>query len=125
MDTESFVCKRCGNCCRVPGYVHLRDGDTVALAEYLGLAVGDFTTAYTRLTADRRGISLVENPDHSCVFLTAEGECLVNGAKPEQCREFPDGWHFEGYERICRGAHVQHSAGGENRGSEGGRDDAP
>ena len=75
---NNFECKRCGNCCRVPGYVRLASGELESLSRHMGLAVGDFAGRYTRLTEDRRGLSLNERDDHTCVFLTEEGTCRVN-----------------------------------------------
>ena len=103
--TESaFDCRRCGNCCRVPGYVRLRAGEVEAAARHLGLSVDAFTRDFTRLTADRRGLSLTEKENGECVFLTAEGACGIQPVKPAQCRDFPHRWHFDGYESVCRGA---------------------
>jgi Fe-S-cluster containining protein len=97
-----FLCSRCGNCCRVPGVVRLRDGEAETLAAHLGMTVHAFTDRYTRLTGDRSGLSLGERDDGACVFLTDEGLCRINDVKPRQCVEFPRAWRFEGVERICR-----------------------
>ena len=97
---NTFECVKCGNCCREPGYVRLLDTEPDAMARHLGLGVFDFIRAYTRLTSDRQALSLAEKPDGSCVFLKESGECAVQAAKPQQCRDFPTKWHFAGYERI-------------------------
>ena len=94
-------CRQCGNCCRVEGYVRLRPGEDEALAACLGLDVYEFTRRHTRLTADRRGLSLAEKADGSCVFLGEDGRCVVQAVKPAQCRAFPTEWSFAGYEEIC------------------------
>jgi Fe-S-cluster containining protein len=99
-----WACLRCGNCCRVKGYVRLTPDDIAALAETLEMTEPAFVNAYTRLTADRRGLSLIENADGACVFLDAAGTCRMNDSKPAQCRDFPIGWNFSGYEELCEAA---------------------
>jgi Fe-S-cluster containining protein len=103
-----FSCKKCGNCCRAPGYVRLRAGEQERIAGHLGLGVGEFTARYTRLTIDRRNLSLTEKDDGSCVFLTDGNACAIHEVKPRQCREFPLGWSFPGYERTCMGTMERH-----------------
>ncbi len=98
---ESFVCRRCGNCCRPAGYVRLRPGEPEAIAAHLGMAVYDFTGRYARLTDDRSGLSLIEADDGSCVFLLDTLECMIQEVKPAQCREFPTRWTFSGWEQSC------------------------
>lgn len=98
------VCRRCGACCRVEGYVRLRAKDVEAIAAHLGLSVDAFTCRYTRLTDDRRGLSLTEKPDGSCIFLESDNTCRIQAAKPDQCRSFPMEWRFDGYETICEAA---------------------
>lgn len=96
-----WPCRRCGECCRVRGYVRLTAADIDALAAELGLPVDAFTQRYTCLTADRQGLSLVDQANGDCVFLEADASCRVQDAKPQQCRDFPLGWRYEGYERVC------------------------
>lgn len=96
-----FKCLKCGNCCRVPGYVHLRSGEAEAMGAHLGIPVDRFMAVYTRLTANRQGLSLNERADASCVFLTDDGTCRINDVKPQQCRDFPEGWNYPGYEQVC------------------------
>ena len=103
---ERFRCRRCGNCCRWPGYVRLDGEEIGALAAELGLTEDELIQHHTRLTGDRRGLSLLENADGSCVFLeeTPEGAaCRIQRAKPRQCREFPKIWNFPGWEKECAG----------------------
>jgi len=102
-DEAKFTCHGCGACCRWPGYVHTTDEDIDRMAGYLLLSVVEFTAQYTRLTDDRRGLSLVEAGDGACIFLTADNRCRVQPVKPRQCREFPLGWRNPGVETVCRG----------------------
>ena len=103
-DLKGFVCQQCGNCCRVSGYVSLRAGEAERIAEHLGLSSREFIDQYTTLTEDRTGLSLIENPDQSCIFLDENGACRINDVKPKQCATFPLDWRFSGWEELCRGA---------------------
>ncbi len=97
-----FNCHRCGNCCRVSGYVRLKADEIPRIAEYLDLEIREFSDGYTRLTSDRRSLSLIEKPNGSCIFLEEDGTCRIQAVKPEQCRTFPTAWRFEGWEALCK-----------------------
>lgn len=76
------------------------------IAAFLGMLPADFIAGYTRLTADRSGLSLLENPDGSCPYLedTLEGpSCRLQQVKPQQCRDFPLKWNFPGWQNECAG----------------------
>ncbi len=96
-----FRCMRCGNCCRWAGYVRISGQEVEEIASYLGYTVEAFVAAFTRLTVDRRGLSLTEKPDGSCCFLDDDNHCRIQAVKPQQCRDFPNRWNFEGFEREC------------------------
>lgn len=103
---KSFRCLRCGNCCRWPGYVRLDAREVDAVAEFLNLSAEEFIENYTRLTADRSGLSLLENPDGSCPYLTETPEgpaCMIQPVKPRQCRDFPLKWNFPDWQQECAG----------------------
>jgi len=109
---KNFICMKCGACCRWQGYVRLADNETLRIAEYLGLEVEEFTKTYTRLTEDRRSLSLIEKKDGSCIFLAPDSDyCIINNVKPEQCSDFPLKWNFEGWDNICEwGRQVQNNS---------------
>ena len=86
-----FECTRCGQCCRWPGDVLLTDDDIHRLAAHLDLSEEAFIGRYTRLSGNRRGLSLSEKEDGSCVFLK-DDQCLVYRERPRQCSDFPMGW---------------------------------
>ena len=94
-------CQRCTACCRWPGQVRLDDGEITRLARFLGATEHDFIQRFTRLTADRRGLALLDKPNGECVFLDGEN-CRVQPVKPQQCRDFPNLWNFPGFEQHCR-----------------------
>ena len=100
-DLSRFKCTQCGNCCRLPGYVRLRGDDISALASHLTLSEENFIETYTRLTEDRQGLSLPEKADGACVFLAEDNSCMVNEAKPMQCRDFPFTWRYQNVVEVC------------------------
>lgn len=98
-----FVCKRCGNCCRPVGYVRLKEGEAKNIADYLNMTEEAFFEKYTKLTDDRKGLTLIDNEGRGCIFLDENGLCAIQPVKPAQCRDFPYKWNYEGFEKICRG----------------------
>lgn len=96
-----YECQRCTACCRWPGQVKLAEVEIASLARFKGMSEFDFIQMFTRLRADRRGLSLSEKPNGECIFLE-ENECAVQAVKPQQCRDFPNGWNFPGFQKICQ-----------------------
>lgn len=101
-DHLRYRCRRCGTCCRWPGYVRLAAEDVEPIADFLALPVAEFVERYTVLTHDRRGLSLIENDEGYCVFLTRSGDCMIQPVKPEQCKLFPNFWNFPGFRDACQ-----------------------
>ena len=99
-----FECVRCGACCRWPGPVRVSDSEIDAIAVFLNIPVERFIHDFTCLADDRRGLSLIEREDGSCVFYEESPPgCAVNAVKPSQCRGFPLEWNFPGWEKLCGG----------------------
>lgn len=96
----SFVCLKCGACCRWEGAVKLAGDEPDKIAEFLGMDVGEFIENHTCITPDRRHLSLLSKADGSCEFLSDEG-CMINSVKPQQCRDFPEKWNFPGWQNEC------------------------
>jgi hypothetical protein len=96
-----YECRRCTACCRWPGQVRLTEADIDAMAGFLGRPAREFTEQFTRLREDRRGLVLREKSNGECVFLDGV-DCRVQPVKPKQCRDFPNGWNFPGFEQQCR-----------------------
>lgn len=94
-------CQRCTACCRWPGQVRLEAAEIARLAAYLQLPETDLSQQFNRLTSDRRGLALRDQPNGECVFLDGE-DCRVQPVKPQQCRDFPNLWNFPGFEQPCR-----------------------
>ena len=100
MNLKNFYCFRCHACCRQAGYFRLGPEEPDAIAEFLQMGVRRFIDTFTRLTDDRTGLSLMEQGDGSCFFLTDQG-CRIQPVKPAQCRDFPHRWRFSGFEKTC------------------------
>ena len=81
--------------------MRLTDGEIAGLAAFKELSEVDFIQRFTRLTADRRGLALMEKLNGECVFLNGN-DCAVEPVKPQQCRDFPNLWHFPGFEQVCK-----------------------
>ena len=104
---KNFQCQRCGACCRWEGPVRVSEKEVDAIADFLHIPVQDFIRDHTVLTADRRSLSLRENPDGSCSYYDPRTRlCLIQPVKPAQCRNFPLRWNFPGWEKLCAGAQV-------------------
>ncbi len=105
---NNFSCVRCGNCCRWPGAVRVSELEIKQIAEFLHIDESEFIANFTTLTQDRRGLTLLENPDGSCLYLTQQDDdlcgCLINPVKPAQCSSFPYKWNFPNWEEECEGA---------------------
>lgn len=96
-----YECQRCTACCKWPGQVRITDAEISRMAAHLGLAEHAFIQQYTRLRADRQGLSIMDKPNGECIFLQG-GDCIVQPVKPQQCRDFPNLWNFPGFEQTCR-----------------------
>jgi hypothetical protein len=75
-----WQCQRCTNCCRWVGDVKVSAAEITAIAGYLGMEEQAFVDGYTRLRADRLGLSIIDREDHSCIFLEGGG-CVINAVK--------------------------------------------
>ncbi len=100
----NFACRRCGACCRWEGEVRISPSEAEALAVRLGLDTAAFIADMTQLTRDRRALTLRERPDGACILYQDDPPgCLAYEARPQQCRDFPHGWRFPGWEALCGG----------------------
>jgi uncharacterized protein len=96
-----YVCQRCTACCKWPGDVCLETDEVERIAAFLQLGVAEFTERYTRLRANRTGLSLIDKGDsHECIMLDG-ADCRLQSVKPRQCRGFPNTWNFPGWEKLC------------------------
>lgn len=98
---EKFVCQRCNECCKKPGYVYLAKGEEDLIANCLNLEVRDFVNTCCDLI-DRKRLVLKKLPDEVCIFLRPDG-CSIHEVKPQQCRDFPFKWRTEKSFDYCVG----------------------
>ncbi|HCN27730.1 MAG TPA: zinc/iron-chelating domain-containing protein [Verrucomicrobiales bacterium] len=101
-----YQCVRCGNCCRWPGDINITAAEAAAIAAFLGIPEQDFIQNHTRLNANRTGLSIVDKPDGSCLFLEGVNTCLIQPVKPAQCSGFPNEWNFPGWRDQCEAVEV-------------------
>jgi Fe-S-cluster containining protein len=92
MDTAGFECRRCGNCCRIEGFVRLADRDVRGISASLGVSEDDFTARFADLAPDRRSLQLKDRADGACIMLTDSGSCRIYPVRPKMCRTFPHDW---------------------------------
>lgn len=95
-----YICQRCGNCCRWPGFVRVSEDDIAAISGYLGLSEIEFIDRFTRLRPKRDGLALIDKPNGECIFFDGSG-CTIQPVKPIQCRGFPNEWNFPGWRDSC------------------------
>ena len=80
--------------------VKVEDDEITSIAAFVGMDEDEFIQQHTRLRPDRRGLSLLEKPDASCVWLEGR-DCRLQAVKPRQCRAFPNEWNFPGWREKC------------------------
>lgn len=103
--TVQYVCQRCTACCKWPGDVRVEEDELAPIAGFLGLSVENFVQCYTRLCANRMGLSLMEKENHECIMLEGNA-CRIHPVKPGQCDGFPNKWNFPGWRQVCQAVEV-------------------
>ncbi len=71
------------------------------MAKFLNITESDFINEYTKLRPDRQGLSLKDRYDGACILLK-DDSCIVQQAKPQQCRDFPNLWNFPNFQNVCQ-----------------------
>ncbi|HNY41959.1 MAG TPA: YkgJ family cysteine cluster protein [Bryobacteraceae bacterium] len=79
-------CRECANCCRETR-VPINEAEIRAIAAELKMTPWEARRLYTE-TGEEAGEILIKQASDQCVFLDS-GQCLVYGARPEPCRQFP------------------------------------
>ena len=96
-----YVCQRCTACCKWAGDVCVEDEEVTRIAAYLGIEENEFVEEYTRIRANRTGLSLIDKEDSTeCIMLDGD-KCRIHEVKPEQCKGFPNVWNFPGWQKEC------------------------
>ncbi|MCX6969833.1 MAG: YkgJ family cysteine cluster protein [Verrucomicrobia bacterium] len=102
---KHYLCQRCTNCCRWPGFVKVSSDDITAIAAHLGMDEREFVENFTRLRPSRDGLALIDQSDGACVFLEGR-DCRIQAVKPHQCKGFPNTWNFPGWRDVCEAIEV-------------------
>ena len=103
-----YLCQRCTNCCRWPCFVRVTEQEIKVIAAFVGVEENEFIQHHTRLRPNRDGLALLDQEDGACVFLKGK-ECSIQAVKPQQCRDFPNGWNFPGWRNVCEAIEVPES----------------
>jgi Fe-S-cluster containining protein len=106
MPAIRYLCQRCTNCCRWPGFVRLTDNDVIRISQYLSLSEYEFIQQYTELRPNRTGLALRSGDADDCIFLS-ERDCTINPVKPAQCSGFPNEWNFPGWRDCCEAIEIE------------------
>ena len=107
LDTsKQYLCQRCGNCCRWPGDVIVTEDEVEHIAAFVKMDLDEFIQTRTRLSANRRHLSLIEKPNGECFFLKGKNTCTIQKVKPTQCGGFPNTWRFDGWREKCEAIEV-------------------
>ena len=107
LDTSKrYLCQRCGNCCRWPGDVIVTEDEVAQIAAFVNTDVDEFIQTRTRLSANRRHLSLIEKSNGECFFLDGKNTCTLERVKPAQCSGFPNVWRFDGWRDKCEAIEV-------------------
>ncbi len=100
----SFVCRRCGACCRIKdGIVRVNDAEIKAISSFLGMDEASFIESEAEVAPDRKSLMLRSREDGSCVYLTEDNLCRINPVKPAKCRTFPYEWTNPDSSSVCPG----------------------
>ena len=83
----------------------MTNGEITAIAAFLGMEENRFIQHYTRLRPNREGLALIDQEDGACFFLKGNA-CSIQAVKPQQCKDFPNGWNFSGWREICQAVEV-------------------
>ena len=101
-----FLCQRCTNCCRWPGFVKVSNEEIASISAHLDMGERDFVEKHTRLRPARDGLALIEQPGGACIFLEGR-DCRIQPVKPRQCKGFPNTWRFPGWRDVCGASAVE------------------
>lgn len=101
-----FICQRCTNCCRWEGDVVLLEDEVEKIADFLGLPLYEFVRDFTRLRANRTGLSLIDKEGTTECIMLDGNDCRLQAVKPVQCQGFPNQWNFPGWREVCEAIEV-------------------
>lgn len=86
-ELKNFKCKKCGNCCKATGFVHISKSETKKIADYLNMDYYEFKKKFTEWILFGGRVLKVKD-DASCIFLE-KNLCKIYEVRPTQCKTFP------------------------------------
>jgi uncharacterized protein len=85
---SAFKCQQSGNCCRCPGIVYVTQSEVESMAAIKNLSVIKFKEIYVKR---QNGWEVVASTTfRKDCFLNKKNQCDVYGARPKQCRTYPN-----------------------------------
>ena len=79
-----YDCCKCNNCCKAYDTI-LENDEIVKISSYLGKTEDDFINECLT-ESDEVGYKIKGSP---CLFLCANGKCVIQECKPSACKGFP------------------------------------
>ena len=83
---EEFDCGKCGNCCKVSGYVYLTCKEAKEISRFLKIPLKEFRRKYTRKLKNKL---VIKQPYKGRCLFFKKRLCVIYNIRPEQCRTFP------------------------------------
>jgi len=83
--SDTFRCKRCGDCCKGYGGTFLTEKDIEVIADYINTDFKSFIENYCEISGKMPVLAQREN-DY-CVFW--DGQCTIHPVKPRMCKTWP------------------------------------
>ena len=78
----------------------MTEAEVAAISRFVGVDEHEFIQRFTRLRPNRDGLALIDKPNGECHFLDGN-DCSIQSVKPQQCRDFPNKWHFPAWREVC------------------------
>ncbi len=96
-----YQCQRCTNCCRWDGDVVVEEDEVEKIAAHLGMTLYEFVRDFTRLRANRQGLSLIDKEGTTECIMLEGNACKIQAVKPRQCAGFLTEWNFKNWQDHC------------------------
>ncbi len=97
-DLFSKICRQCRRCCQGEGRVYLNFEEARRISGFLQEDFSVFVEKFCTIAENRLTLKSKFNQD--CIFLEDDG-CRIYPVRPQQCRDFPFKWQYEGAGREC------------------------
>lgn len=100
----TFLCTKCGDCCKSDGFIQMEEKEIVAIAEYVNQPIEALKQKYKIIEISPASYTLTVKGGGGCPFLK-ENLCSIEEVKPRQCRKYPfwPGMDFDKESKFCEG----------------------